>query len=250
MRIGRKVEPTVFAEEFTQQEEIKPKGMFGGFKKQKKQVVASSIESETIWREVNLFIPETIAIVIAMMAVVFGVLLNGFNTIFLATAGIPLLILIGFYMYRLMVFTPTGTRHMVMRIMSTGAIRLSVERIKDMEIQFSKGPLGDKIKVVNPKKHWLQNIGKPLIVLFEGDDSNADLNVYAGNVSQKATDTNTVNDTQFELGRRFERKMAEIKGQFLTPTNIMLIIMLIMIALGLFFSLKNPETTAALIGGM
>jgi len=84
--------------------------------------------------------------------------------------------------------------------------------------------------------------------LFEGDDCNADLNIMAGNVSNKARDTNTINENAIALGRRIERYIQEKKDGLLTPMNILLILILGAIGLVLFLVLKNPETTAQLMG--
>ena len=261
---------------YTEFNNAKKKKVRRGLFNKNKEDVESSTTSETLWREVNLFWPETIALVAAVVAgaiLMFVVrfisatglelikgmltdqaynevagLLMMVNTLFLGVAAIPFLVLIGFYAYRLFVFTPRGSKYMVARVERTGAIRLSVDKIKNNALKFSRGIMGEEMKVVNPKKHWLSNLGKPFIFLFEGDDSNADLNLMAGNVSDKATYTNTVNDSMFDLGVRWERKMREKAGQFLTPTNILLIIILGVVALVAFLVLKNPETTAGLLG--
>jgi len=257
-------------------ERKKKKRLFFSKKELGEDEVLTSTTSETLWREVNLFWPETISIVGAIIAgaiLLFVVrfmsatglelikemlteqayvevagLINNVNTLFLGVAVIPFLVIIGFYVYRLMVFTPRGNRHMTARVFSTGGVRLSVDKIKNNSIKFSSGVMGEAMKIVNPKKHWLTNIGKPFIVLFEGDDSNADLNMIAGDVSDKSKDTNSVNDSMFDFGVRWERKMKEKAGQFLTPTNIILIIILGAVGLTLFLVLKNPETTAGLLG--
>jgi hypothetical protein len=261
--------------EQSQQNQNKKRGWFNK-NKDKKEFPIGSVDSETTWREINLFWPETIAIVGAVVAgailmfivrfmsatgielikdmlteqayLEVSAMLNNTNTLFLGVAAIPFLVLIGFYAYRFFVFTPRGNRYPFLRIKRSGAIKFTIDSIKNHEVQFDKGPMGDKMKVVNPRKHWFENNGKPCIVLIEGDDSNADLNVLAGNVSAKAKDTTTINDMAFQDGRRFERMNAEAKGAFLTPTNILLILILAGVGLALFFLLKNPETTAQLMG--
>jgi len=260
---------------YNEEKPTKKRGLFAK-KREEKEDVITSTTSETIWREVNLFWPETIAIVIAIVAgailmflvrfmsatglelikemlteqayVEVAGMINNINTMFLGVAAIPFLVLLGFYAYRLMVFTPRGNKHMVARIFSTGGIRLSVDKIKDGSIKFMGGAMGEAMKIRNPKKHWLTNIGKPFIVLFEGDDSNADLNTISGDVSEKSKDTNSVNDSMFDFGVRWERKMKEKAGAFLTPMNIILILILGAVGLTLFLVLKNPETTAQVLG--
>jgi len=247
-----------------------------GKTKEEKEFPRSSVESETIWREVNLFLPEAIAIAVTAVAgatLMFLVrfmsitglelikemlsdqayievsgLVSNMNTMFLAIAALPFLVLIGFFMYRMFVFTPRKNRYMVARVKREGAISLSVEAVKDGEVAFARGMMDDKMKINNPRKHWLSNTGKPIIFLFEGDDCNADLNIMAGNVSNKARDTNTINENAIALGRRIERYIQEKKEGLLTPMNILLILILGAIGLVLFLVLKNPETTAQLMG--
>jgi len=242
----------------------------------KKNVNLSSVDSETTWREINLFWPETIAIVAGLVAAIIitfvvrymsitglelikdmlteqaygevAGLISNMNTLFLGIVAIPFLILIAFYAYRLFVFTPRGNKYPVLRIKRTGAIKFTVDKIKDMEIDFEKGMLSDKMKINNPRKHWFENNGKPCIVLFEGDDCNADLNVLAGNVSSKSKDTNTINENAIALGRRIEKYIQEKGEGFLTPTNILLLVILGVVALTAFLVLKNPETVAQVLG--
>jgi len=240
--------------EQSQQNANKKRGWFNK-NKDKKEFPIGSVDSETTWREINLFWPETIAIVGAVVAgailmfivrfmsatgielikdmlteqayLEVSAMLNNMNTLFLGVTAIPFLVLIGFYAYRFFVFTPRGNRYPFLRIKRSGAIKFTIDSIKNHEVQFDKGPMG----------------------VIEGDDSNADLNVLAGNVSAKAKDTTTINDMAFQDGRRFERMNAEAKGAFLTPTNILLILILAGVGLALFFLLKNPETTAQLMSG-
>jgi len=261
--------------EYNNREKPKKRRLFG--KKDDTNLPPTSNGSDTIFREVNLFWPETIAIVgafIAGLILMFVVrfmsaqglelmrdmltdqayvevagMLNNINTLFLGVAAIPFLVLIAFYAYRLFVFTPRGNKHLTARIKRTGAIRFSVDKIKNGKLKFEHGIMGDDMTVTNPRKHWVEQTGKPCIVLFEGDDSNADLNLMAGDVSQKAKDTNTINDMMFDLGVRWERKMREKAQSFFTPTNIILIGICIGIVFIAFMVLKNPETTAGLLGG-
>jgi len=245
-------------------------------KKGKKKRVEYSTTSETLWREINMFWLETIAIVgagIAGIILMFVVrfmsatglemiremltdqayievagLIQNVNTLFMGIAAIPFLVLIGFYAYRMFVFTPRKDRQLVARVKSTGAIRFSVENIGKQEIQFGKG-VSNNMTITNPKKHWVENTGKPIVVLFEGDDSNADLNVLAGRVSGKSKEINTVNDNAVSWGRRLEKYLQEEGKNFLTTTNILLIVILGVIGVVAFLVLKNPETTAGLLGG-
>ncbi len=177
-------------------------------------------------------------------------LLGNINSIALLGVLVPVIILMGFFLYRFFVFQPKKNRFLTLRFRKTGGVRLSIDTLKP-EMPFdARDPMTDKLKVNNPKKHFDESSGKPLLFLFEGDDSNADLCQYAKGVDEKGRDTNTINDMAFALGRRYERQMQEDKGGFLTPVNILLILILGAIAFVAFIVLKNPETTAALIPAM
>jgi len=245
--------------------------------KSDKKNAPQSIESETIWREVNLFWPETIAMVgaaIAGIILMFVIrfmsatgleliremlteqayfevagLLQNINTIFIGVAAIPFLVLIGFWFYRFLVFTPRKDKHMVARIKRTGAIKLTVEKIKDHEMDFERG-IATKMSINNPRKHWLENIGKPFIFLFEGDDCNADLNAMAGNVSSKSREVNTVNENAISYGRRIEKYIQEQKDNlFANPMFYIMVVMLIAIVLVGFLVLQQPEQIQAMLAG-
>jgi len=168
--------------------------------------VVESTTSETIWREVNLFWPEAIAlagVIVSSIILMFVIrymsltglelirdmlneqaylevagLINNMNTLFIGVAAIPLLVMIGFFAYRFFVFTPRKNKHLVARIKRTGAIRLSVDKIVNHELPFDAGEIANKMTINNPRKHWVENTGKPIVMLIEGDDCNADINVF------------------------------------------------------------------------
>ena len=249
----------------------------GLFAKKRVKDMASSTESETLWREVNLFWPETIAIVaagISALILMFVVrfmsatglelikdmlteqaylevasLISNMNTLFIGVSAIPFLVLIGFYAYRLFVFTPRKDRFLVARVKRTGAIRFSVDQVKDHEVIFEKG-ISTKMTINNPRKHWFENLGKPFIFLFEGDDCNADLNELVGNVSNKAKEINTVNENAISYGRRIEKYIQEQKDNiFSNPMFYMMLAMLAILVIVGFIVLKQPEQIQAMLAG-
>ena len=240
------------------------------FKKKQASEKPTSIESEELWREINLFWPETIAItavVVATIAVAWfarfisinaleniapmlseqaygevAVMISNINTLTLAIGAIPILVLLGFFLYRLFMFQPFGDKFLVARFKTTGGVRLSVDLLKNNKLKFRPGdPLSEDVTIRNPKKHWLDPNGKPFIVLIEGDDSNADVTQLAGEISQKSKDTNTLNDMMFDFGVRWERKMREKANEFLTPTNILLGILVLATAGLVVITLGQPE---------
>jgi len=238
----------------------------------------SSIESEHLWREINLFIPETIGITIGVMAGIFGAILirvmsmswlegikdkltesayvevanliGNINSAILIVVAIPILVLLGFYLYRFLFFMPRKNRYLTARVDRTGAIKLSVDTLKDNEMPYSNSGMTEKMKVNNPRKHWLANTGKPFIILFEGDDANADLNVMAGNVSEKSKELNTVNENAIAYGRRIEKYITEQKNDLLhNPLFYMMILMMVGIAIIGFLVLKQPEVIQGVMAG-
>ena len=237
-----------------------------------------STESETIWREVNLFWPETIAIVgsaVAGIILIFVIrymsltslemikdmltdqaylevagLINNMNTIFVGVAAIPFLVMIGFYAYRFFVFTPRKNKYLVARVKRTGAVRLSIDKIVANELPFDNSGIANKMTINNPRKHWLENLGKPFVVLFEGDDCNADLNAMAGNVSSKAKEINTINENAIAFGRRIEKYIQEEKDNlFKNPMFYMMLAMLAILIIVGFLVLKQPEQIQSILAG-
>lgn len=241
--------------------------------------VPDSVESENLWREINLFIPETIGITIAVMAAIFGViiirvigfswlegikdkltesayvevanLVGTLNSAILIIVAVPILVLLGFYVYRFLFFMPRKNRYLTARVDRTGAIRLSVDALKDNEMSYSNTGLSEKMKIINPRKHLLANTGKPFIFLFEGDDANADLNIMAGNVSEKSKEINTVNENAIAFGRRLEKYISDKSNDLLhNPLfYMMLAIMAILIIIG-FLILKQPEQLQGMLAGL
>lgn len=234
-------------------------------------------ESETIWREINLFIPETIGVALAAFGgiillfvirlltssgleairdllteqayVEVAGLISNMNSLMIGLIAIPLVVLIGFYAYRFMVFTPRKDRYLVARVKRTGAIKLSVDKIKEHELEFERG-ISNKMTVNNPRKHWIENLGKPFIFLFEGDDCNADLNAMAGDISSKSKEINTVNENAISYGRRIEKYIQEQKDNlFANPMfYIMLAVLAAIVIIG-FLVVKQPEQIQAMLAG-
>jgi len=246
-------------------------------KKEEKDLVKTSVSSETIWREINLFIPETIALACVGMFIgimifvlrfisqnslelikseltvsgyesVAGLIMN-LNTMFLIVGIIPFLVFAAFWLVRFLNFMPRKGKYLTARVMKTGAIRLSIDKIIKDKILFKKEMLGQEVIIDNPKKHFVDNTGKPFIVLFEGNDNNTDLNVLAGKISGKANYVNTINANAIALGRRIEKYFQEeSENLFSNPMFWILLAIAGLVILSLFFSLKAPETTAELLG--
>lgn len=248
------------------------------FKKKQAKEIPTSVESQELWREINLFWPETIAItatIVATIAIAWfsrfisinsietirpmltekaygevGIIISNMNTLTMAIGAVPLLVLLGFFLYRLFVFQPFGDKFLVARFKTTGGVRLSVDLLKNMKLKFRPNdPLTEEVTIKNPKKHWLDPNGKPFIVLIEGDDSNADVTALAGEVSQKSKDTNTINDMQFDFGIRWERKMREKANELLTPMNIILGLILIALVFLGFLIMNQPEAIVGALAG-
>ena len=152
--------------------------------------VMYSTGSKYIFREINLFIPEAIAIVIGGMATVFllvlGILFNTQMLLILAPFP-PLVILILFFIYRKAVFIPGKNRHFTKRILPSGQIRYSIDDIGKGEIPFDNSPLSPKIRITNPKKNVNFTTGLPDITLKAGESENSDLRV-SQNTSQQSLD--------------------------------------------------------------
>jgi len=248
------------------------------FKRKQAKEIPTSVESQELWREINLFWPETIAItatVVATIAIAWfsrfisinsletikpaltdqayaevGIMLTNINTLTMAIGAVPLLVLLGFFLYRLFVFQPFGDKFLVARFKTTGGVRLSVDLLKNMKLKFRPNdPLTEEVTIKNPKKHWLDPNGKPFIVLVEGDDSNADITSLAGDISQKSKDTNTINDMEFDFGVRWERKMREKANALLTPMNIILGLILIALVFLGFLVMNQPEVIVGALSG-
>lgn len=248
------------------------------FKKKQAKEMPTSVESQELWREINLFWPETIAItatIVATIAIAWfsrfisinsietirpmlseqaygevGIIIANMNTLTMAIGAVPLLVLLGFFLYRLFVFQPFGDKFLVARFKTTGGVRLSVDLLKNMKLKFRPNdPLTEEVTIKNPKKHWLDPNGKPFIVLIEGDDSNADITALAGEVSQKSKDTNTINDMQFDFGIRWERKMREKANELFTPMNIILGLILIALVFLGFLIMNQPEAIVGALAG-
>ena len=112
-----------------------------GKTREEKEFPRSSVESETLWREVNLFLPEAIAIAVTAVAgatLMFlirfmsitglelvremltdqaysevAALVSNMNTMFLGVAALPFLVLIGFFLYHVPVLSWSKNKHSI-----------------------------------------------------------------------------------------------------------------------------------------
>jgi len=257
-----------------QPQTVQKKGLFGRKNKVEK---FKSVGTENPFREVNMFIPELIAIVLGLAGTIFTIFMVRFtaigqlettkdalgeayplmanliqttNQLTLLVGAIPLLILVGFFLYRFMVFQPRKNKFVVRRIFKTGAIRTSVDTLpSNKKIPFGKGFDSDTVWIGNPRKHWDYATGKPIIEIFEGDSTNANLNDYAQGINQKAKDSNTINDMAVSFGQRLERYLQEKKNNFLSnPIAWFLIVIIIVMALIAFVVLRQTNMLESMVG--
>ena len=216
------------------------------------------VTSDNVLREINLFIPELIAVVVSVLGFVlvsffarlmmlssletlkaqmlnetYVALTSSLNTasyVFFFAGLIPVGLFAIFFLIRFTMFMPKKNRFLFLRIYDSGAIKLSVEELKP-EVGFSNALDSIKMTISNPRKHFDLANGKPFIVLKEGDDSNADLNIGKNHTSDKGVATSVVNDNAIALGRRIERYIAEQKGGFLSTTNILILIVIFVVVI-------------------
>ena len=159
-----------------------------------KQVKLVSTTSKYLFREINLFIPETIGLGIAAMMCIFGIafgILLKSDILLIVGAIIPLAVFGLFYMLRLILFMPNKNRFTTLRLLGSNAIRFSVDTVKNREIVFDKNHQNEKIRLINLTKHTDYASGKPVLALREGAGENIDLNEGA-KVSMQATDFSNI----------------------------------------------------------
>lgn len=194
-----------------------------------------STTSKYLFREINLFVPETIGLAFCFL-IVFGLAMFGllfsqpmflFYGCFVPLLGWGLL-----WLARFLLFMPNKHRHVVHRILGTGAIRSSVDDIRKGEVPFDKNPLSEKVKILNPKKHIDFNTGKPVLFFVEGAGENVSLSeAIKGATSQQAKELNSVIDSVWGLAEAYTRynlKKAEQNKELL---------LFIMIAISILVSL-------------
>lgn len=153
-----------------------------------------STSSKFIFREINLFVPETIGLGVAAMGCIFclaiGYLLD-MQILLLAAGALPLAVMVIFYLVRLKLFMPGKHRHLTIRGIGSNAIRISVDDYKTREVPFDKKPLAEKIKITNLMKNIDFLTGKPIIALKEGTGENITL-FKDEPISQEAADFNNL----------------------------------------------------------
>jgi len=157
--------------------------------KEKKGKIYST-GSQYLFREISLFIPETIGLAVgvlgAMMLGFIGMVLNN-SLLMMGAIAIPVVVMVVFYMVRMMLFMPNKNRHLTQRILPSGAIRYSVDDATKGEIPFDRSPMSPKIRITNPRRNINFATGQPVITLKCGHGENVDLS-KSENTSQQAQD--------------------------------------------------------------
>ena len=101
----------------------------GGVKENK---LGFSTSSKYLFREIELFIPETIGLLLSLLAsvflVVFGSLLAMPELLMIAAAP-PLVVMILLWMARFLLFMPNKNRFVTVRVLGTNQLRFSVDDI-------------------------------------------------------------------------------------------------------------------------
>lgn len=234
-----------------------------------------SIESDTFFKERNLFIPELLLIVIsafgaiialfiARVSMISGVeglkgsfssdaynqlvnLVGTMNSIYLLAVLAPVLVMVAFFCYKFVSYYPRKNKVIVARVWKTGLIRFSVERIKDGILFFEKGPTGEKIKVTNPKYHWDNATGRPVIVLKEGDGENQNLNT-GQDVSERGREWSNVSESIWGTACRLTEYNLKKKDSLLSnPLFIIMIIVLVAIAGLAYIVIRQPDMIKSML---
>jgi len=248
------------------------KPFFSFLKKKQKNV---SIESDTFFVENNLFIPEVITIVIAIMASVFIVFvsrlmilgqfeaqealmeegaygaiasaINTANSLTILAVAIPCLVLAMFFVYKFFVFRPRKNKVPVLRVWKSGLMRFSVEKVQP-EMMFDKTPTSDEVHITQPRKHFDNNTGRPVLVLREGEAENASI-LPNSQVSQKAQDESNARASTWGTACRFTEYNIKKEASLLkNPLFILLIFVCIGLAVLGWIIIRQPEQLKAMLG--
>lgn len=159
-----------------------------------------SLTGDWIYRDIKLFIPETIMYgVVAFLGVMIFAMVELFNYFWLAdlqskaseSAFIEVSAHIGFlsqmhmvafglfvlvvgliFLFKTFVLMPNKNRVPVLRAFRGGILRPSVDTFKDNCMKFWGKPVGDKVNVDDPRLHVDWNTGLPYLVLIEGKGNN------------------------------------------------------------------------------
>lgn len=136
------------------------------------------------------------------------------------------------FMFKYMMFYPTGHKKFVLRAWRDGGTRLSVDNVKGNTIKFDPSQTdADEVYVGNQRKNYDLVTGKGILLLEEGEFENTKL-CRSNNSPEKIKDVNTIKSGVFALGRRVERhNLLHGGGFFSNPTNILLILVLVVVVI-------------------
>ena len=233
-----------------------PKKPFFSFKKDKDKEEKKgniSLESDMVFKELYFFVPELVIIMMASFAAIAVYMIIEVGIVDIEGLGIlpvliPIIAMAGLFGFKFMIYQPGGSKQFVMRIWRNGQIRFSVEKITSGEIAFDTAPDTDKIKVTNPRRHWDNMTGKPVVVIRQGDGENISLNDNQ-NVSEEGKDlSNVVSSIYGTAARITEYNLMKGDSFFANPTNILLIVILGVVGVTAFLVLQQPDQIASLFG--
>jgi heme/copper-type cytochrome/quinol oxidase subunit 2 len=233
-----------------------------------------SLTGDWIYRDIKLFIPETITYGIAAFLgiLIFGAVyvLNFFwlsdfqtkasqqtydevakqfsmMTQFHVIAFVVILLAVAtFFLFKVFFLMPNKNRIPVLRAFRGGGLRPSVDSFKNNEMKFWGAPVGDKINIQDPRLHVDWNTGLPFLVLVEGRGTNKSIVVDEKNdltsVQWDSVLSSAVS-TQASIDEwKFAKKQA---GLGISPMMIVIGIAIILVLVGAYMFMQPKAEAAA-----
>lgn len=241
-------------------------GMLSSFKAQKagKQV---SLSGDFIFKDVMLFKPEALIVVITIFISIIGFLVTSMLMVFkidelkefmsnqamekttalfgdfrlyaLIWVVIPVAVMMIVFLYKFMFFYPNGTKRIVVRAWKNNLARISVETIKDNKVLFDPSDKTTEVYVGNERKCTDTTTGRPIILVEEGEPENTRLHRSEKN-PEKFKDENNVKLSTWATATRYQRYIDRTgNGFFSNPTNIILIMVMVMVVVVIILIMMN-----------
>lgn len=159
-----------------------------------------SITGDWIYRDVKVFIPETVSYGLAVfMGITIFAIMSLLDYFWLAEFqkkaseeayvevathigqltqahalawGLLIVVVVLFFLFKTFILMPNKHKVPVLRAFRGGLLRPSVDTFKHNEMKFWGNPVGDKINVQEPREHVDWNTGLPYLILVEGKGTN------------------------------------------------------------------------------
>lgn len=233
------------------------------------------VTSRELFTEINLFVPQVIGAVISILFAVIAIViirvmsigwaegikntvseevynslaanLNTFNTLFMVSILIPVLIYVGFLLVKWLFMMPRKDRFLHIRLFKSNAMLFTIEPLKQ-KLLFNPKDKKTEVMLADPNKHYDYLNGRSVVCFREEDRTNISFQKDL-DTSGKGRDTDSLVSNALHTGYEIAREQLTQREDKTKLILILLIVVLAAVALVGFGVMSTPDRVASAVIG-